>query len=111
MAKLTINGEEKSFDGPADMPLLWVLCDIPGMTGTKFDWGVAQRGARAVRVDGKSVGSCMLPAGAVRDRGVKLIEGIGKTDHPFRPRSLTLDKAPGLGECGMVETSGLRNRR
>jgi protoheme IX farnesyltransferase len=53
MAKLTINGEEKSFDAPADMPLLGVLRDIPGMTGTKFGRGIARRGACTVHIDGK----------------------------------------------------------
>ena len=68
MAKLTINGEQKSFDAPADMPLLWVLRDILGMTGTKFGCGIAQCGACTVHIDGKPVRSCMLPVGAVRDR-------------------------------------------
>ena len=61
---LTINGEQKSFDAPADMPLLWVLRDILGMTGTKFGCGIAQCGACTVHVDGKPVRSCVLPVGA-----------------------------------------------
>jgi aerobic-type carbon monoxide dehydrogenase small subunit (CoxS/CutS family) len=63
MVKLTINGEQKSFDGPADMPLLWVLRDVLGMTGTKFGCGIAQCGACTVHIDGKAVRSCMLPVG------------------------------------------------
>src|SRR3977135_538388 len=58
---LTINGEPKYFDPPADMPLLWVLRDILGMTGTKFGCGIAQCGACTVHIDGKPVRSCMLP--------------------------------------------------
>jgi isoquinoline 1-oxidoreductase alpha subunit len=76
MVKLTINGEQKSFDAPADMPLLWVLRDVLGMTGTKFGCGIAQCGACTVHIDGKAVRSCMLPVGAVRDRAVTTIEGV-----------------------------------
>jgi aerobic-type carbon monoxide dehydrogenase small subunit (CoxS/CutS family) len=61
---LTINGEQNSFDTPADMPLLWVLRDVLGMTGTKFGCG----GACTVHIDGKPERSCMLPVGAMRDR-------------------------------------------
>jgi len=50
MVKLTINGEQKSFDAPADMPLLWVLRDVLGMTGTKFGCGIAQCGACTVHI-------------------------------------------------------------
>src|SRR5258708_30388850 len=76
---LTINGEQKSFDVPADMPLLWVLRDVLGMTGTKFGCGIAQCGACTVHIDGKAVRSCMLPVSAVRDRAVTTIEGVGAT--------------------------------
>jgi isoquinoline 1-oxidoreductase alpha subunit len=74
---LTINGEPKSFDAPADMPLLWVLRDILGLTGTKFGCGIAQCGACTVHVDGKPVRSCMLPVGLVQNRAVTTIEVAG----------------------------------
>jgi isoquinoline 1-oxidoreductase alpha subunit len=76
---LNINGERKVFDAPEDMPLLWVLRDLLGMTGTKFGCGIAQCGACTVQIDGKPVRSCLLPVGAIRDRAVTTIEGIGAT--------------------------------
>jgi isoquinoline 1-oxidoreductase alpha subunit len=76
---LNINGEQKLFDAPEDMPLLWVLRDLLGMTGTKFGCGIAQCGACTVHIDGKPVRSCLLPVGAIRDRAVTTIEGIGAT--------------------------------
>jgi isoquinoline 1-oxidoreductase alpha subunit len=79
MAKLTINGEQRSFDALPDKSPLWVLRDILGLTGTKFGCGIAQCGACTVHIDGKAVRSCMLAVGAVRDRAVTTIEGIGAT--------------------------------
>jgi isoquinoline 1-oxidoreductase subunit alpha len=76
---LKINGEQKTVEASADTPLLWVLRDMLGMTGTKFGCGIAQCGACTVHVDGKPVRSCLLPIGAVRDRNVTTIEGIGAT--------------------------------
>jgi isoquinoline 1-oxidoreductase alpha subunit len=76
---LNINGERKTFDATADTPVLWVLRDILGMTGTKFGCGIALCGACTVHLDGKAVRSCLLPVGAVRDRAVTTIEGIGAT--------------------------------
>ena len=58
---LNINGEHRTL--PADMPLLWVLRDVLGMTGTKFGCGIAQCGACTVHIDGKPVRSCLLPVG------------------------------------------------
>lgn len=88
MTKLIINGEARSFDAPADMPLLWVLRDILGMTGTKYGCGIAQCGACTVHIDGKPVRSCLLPVGAISDRAVTTIEGIGAT-----PMGATVQKA------------------
>ena len=76
---LTINGETKSFDAPPDMPLLWVLRDILGMTGTKFGCGIAQCGACTVHIDGAPVRSCLLPVGSIGAKNITTIEGIGAT--------------------------------
>jgi isoquinoline 1-oxidoreductase alpha subunit len=79
MATLKINGEDKTFDAPDDMPLLWVLRDILGMTGTKFGCGIAQCGACTVHIDGKPVRSCLLAIGSIGNRAVTTIEGVGGT--------------------------------
>jgi isoquinoline 1-oxidoreductase subunit alpha len=75
---LKFNGEDKSFDAPDNMPLLWVLRDVLGMTGTKYGCGIAQCGARTVHVEGKPVRSCLLQVGATGGRAVTTIEGVGR---------------------------------
>jgi isoquinoline 1-oxidoreductase subunit alpha len=79
MAVLKINGEDKMFEAADDVPLLWVLRDILGMTGTKYGCGIAQCGACTVHVDGKALRSCVLPAKSVVGRKVITIEGVGDT--------------------------------
>ncbi|SPB13905.1 (2Fe-2S)-binding protein [Caballeronia novacaledonica] len=79
MTKLSINGQDHTIDAPPDMPLLWVLRDIVGLTGTKFGCGIAQCGACTVHLDGVAVRSCVLPIAAVGDRKVTTIEAIGAT--------------------------------
>jgi len=79
MIELKINGETKSVEASPDTPLLWVLRDVLGMTGTKFGCGIAQCGACTVQLDGKSMRSCLLPIGSVGARAITTIEGIGAT--------------------------------
>jgi isoquinoline 1-oxidoreductase alpha subunit len=98
---LTINGEPKSFDAPADMPLLWVLRDVLGMTGAKFGCGIAQCGACTVHIDGKPVRSCMLPVGAVRNRAVTTIEGIGASPVGAKVQKAWLDLE--VIQCGYCQ--------
>ncbi len=74
--KLRVNGSEHDVPAPEDMPLLWVLRDLLGLTGTKFGCGMAQCGACTVHVDGRSVRSCVLPVAAVKGRSVTTIEGL-----------------------------------
>ena len=76
---LRVNGESRSVDVPADMPLLWVLRDVIGLTGTKFGCGVAQCGACTVHLNGQAVRSCVLPVGSIGDKAITTIEAIGKT--------------------------------
>lgn len=76
--KLKINGKEQEVAVPDDMPLLWVLRDVLGLTGTKYGCGMAQCGACTVHLDGRAVRSCVMPVGAVGSRAVTTIEGLGQ---------------------------------
>ena len=102
MATLKINGEAKTFDAPDDMPLLWVLRDVLGMTGTKFGCGIAQCGACTVHIDGKPVRSCLLPVAAVRDRAVTTIEGIGASPAGAKVQKAWLDLE--VIQCGYCQS-------
>src|SRR6202008_1275045 len=79
MVTLTVNGTKVSVEAADDMPLLWVLRDLVGLTGTKFGCGIAQCGACTVHLDGVAVRSCVLPIAAVGDRKITTIEAVGET--------------------------------
>ena len=74
--ELNINGETVSVDVPADKPLLWVLREDIGITGTKFGCGIAQCGACTVHLNGQATRSCMLPVAAVVGQEVTTVEGV-----------------------------------
>ena len=75
---IKVNGTAHSVDVDGDTPLLWVLRDVLGMTGTKFGCGMALCGACTVHVDGKPTRSCVTPLAAVTGRRITTIEGIGR---------------------------------
>ncbi len=102
MTTLKINGEDKTFDAPDDMPLLWVLRDLLGMTGTKFGCGIAQCGACTVHLDGKPVRSCLLAVSLVGDRAVTTIEGIGATPAGAQVQEAWLDLE--VIQCGYCQS-------
>jgi isoquinoline 1-oxidoreductase subunit alpha len=102
MATLTINGAQKAVDVPDDMPLLWVLRDVLGLTGTKFGCGIAQCGACTVHVDGKPVRSCMLTIGPVRDRPITTIEAVGDTPIGAKVQKAWLDVE--VVQCGYCQS-------
>ena len=102
MLTLKINDAEKAVDAPADMPLIWVLRDILGMTGTKFGCGIAQCGACTVHIDGKPVRSCVLPVGTVRDRAITTIEGIGESPVGAKVQKAWLDLE--VVQCGYCQS-------
>ena len=77
MTTLQINGKSTTVDAPGDTPLLWVLRDHVGLTGTKFGCGMALCGACTVHLDGQAVRSCQTPLSAAANRKVTTIEGVG----------------------------------
>ncbi len=80
MPTVLINGQEQEVDVPDDMPLLWVLRDVVGLTGTKFGCGVALCGACTVHLDGRPIRSCITPVSSVVGKKITTIEAIGETE-------------------------------
>jgi isoquinoline 1-oxidoreductase subunit alpha len=74
--QLNVNGSVREIEADGDMPLLWVLRDLLGLTGTKFGCGMAQCGACTVHLDGRAVRSCVTPVSAVGERKITTIEGL-----------------------------------
>jgi isoquinoline 1-oxidoreductase alpha subunit len=100
MINFTLNGAAIDVDVPADMPLLWVIRDKLGLTGTKYGCGIAQCGACTVQLDGQAVRSCVLPVSAVADRAVKTIEDLA-TDQTLSPvqQAWIDEQVPQCGYC------------
>jgi len=78
--KLDINGVSHEIDAADDMPLLWALRDLVGLTGTKYGCGMALCGACMIHLDGEAVRACVMPVSAVGNRKITTIEGIGATE-------------------------------
>ena len=102
MIALTINGKRREVDVPPDMPLLWVLRDVLGMTGTKFGCGMALCGACTVHVGGSAIRSCVTPVSAVGDQAVTTIEAIGATRNGARVQKAWLDVE--VIQCGYCQS-------
>ena len=99
--KLLVNGTEHEVDAPEDMPLLWALRDLIGLTGTKYGCGLAQCGACTVLVDGQAVRSCRLPVSAAAGKPVTTIEGLsGDASHPVQRAWAELD----VVQCGYCQS-------
>jgi isoquinoline 1-oxidoreductase subunit alpha len=100
--KLTINGNPVEVNAPADTPLLWVLRDELGMSGTKYGCGMGLCGACTVRLDGKPVRSCMTALRTVGGKKVTTIEGLatGETLHPVQQAWCDLD----VVQCGYCQS-------
>ena len=99
MIQLTVNGKSHQIDAEPEMPLLWALRDVLGMTGTKFGCGIAQCGACTVHLDGEPVRSCSLPVSAAAGKRVVTIEGLSAdSSHPVQKAWVALD-VPQCGYC------------
>ena len=101
MITLHVNGEERTLEAPPEMPLLWALRDVLGLTGTKFGCGIAQCGVCTVHVDGAAVRSCQLPVGSLGARRVTTIEAIGETSEGRRIQQAWLDLE--VVQCGYCQ--------
>ena len=96
---LKVNGSTHSADVSPDTPLLWVIRDTLGMTGTKFGCGMAQCGSCTVHVDGVATRSCVTPVSAVAGKAITTIEGLGG-NHPVQKAWLELD----VVQCGYCQS-------
>ena len=100
MARLTVNGSPKNVDVEPTPPLLWVLREQLGMTGTKYGCGIAQCGACTVHIDGAAVRSCVMPVSAVEGRQVTTIEGLAVNGVLTKVQKAWLDhEVPQCGYC------------
>jgi isoquinoline 1-oxidoreductase subunit alpha len=97
-----VNGVDRMVDVESDTPLLWVLRDVLGMTGTKFGCGIAQCGACTVQIDGEPVRSCLLPVGSIGERKITTIEGIGATEAGRKIQKAWLDLE--VVQCGYCQS-------
>jgi len=102
MVTLDINGTSHSVDVPTDMPLLWVLRDVIGLTGTKFGCGIAACGACTVQVDGTPIRSCVTPASALTGKKITTIEAIGQTPSGAAVQKAWLDLE--VVQCGYCQS-------
>lgn len=102
MLSLKVNGRSLSVDAADDMPLLWVIRDILGMTGTKFGCGIAQCGACTVHIDGEATRSCITPVSDVAGKSVTTIEAIGGTPAGKAIQAAWLDVE--VVQCGYCQS-------
>jgi len=96
---LSVNGQSHTVNVPGDMPLLWVLRDTLGFTGTKYGCGIAQCGACTVHLNGAPTRSCVTPVATVRTRPITTIEGLSSDgSHPVQ-RAWIAEEVPQCGYC------------
>ncbi len=99
---LHINGEDRTVEAPEGMPLLWVLRDVVGLTGTKFGCGIGQCGACTVHLDGQPTRSCLLPISAVGNRRITTVEGVGAMPEGAKIQKAWLDLE--VVQCGYCQS-------
>jgi aerobic-type carbon monoxide dehydrogenase small subunit (CoxS/CutS family) len=97
--KLLINGRHYEYEGDPEQPLLWVIRDEIGLTGTKFGCGIGQCGTCTIHVDGRARRACMTPVAKAEGRSIVTIEGLSEAgDHPVQ-RAWTEEDVPQCGYC------------
>ncbi len=95
----TVNGRSRTVDVPEDMPILWAVRDVIGLTGTKFGCGIAQCGACTVHLDGEPIRSCIIPVSAAAGKSITTIEGLSSDrSHPVQQAWIEED-VPQCGYC------------
>jgi aerobic-type carbon monoxide dehydrogenase small subunit (CoxS/CutS family) len=113
MMKLSINGKTHEVDAEGDTPLLWVIRDDVGLTGTKFGCGIGACGACTVLLEGAPARSCVLPLSAVAGKSITTIEGLSADkSHPVQ-RAWIAESVPQCGYCqsGMILTAAALLKR
>ena len=104
MVNVSVNGQQRAFDGDPTMPLMWYLRDELGLTGTKFGCGVALCGACTVHLDGVPVRSCQTPLSSAAGRNVTTVEGLSATNgHPLQMAWISHD----VPQCGYCQSGQL----
>src|ERR1700682_2147725 len=100
MDTLNVNGKLRTLDIPGDMPLLWTLRDVPGMTGTKFGCGMGLCGACTIHIDGQPTRSCITPVSAAAGKRITTIEAIGTTSAGKQVQAAWIElEVPQCGYC------------
>lgn len=114
MIRFKVNGVERTFDGDADMPLLWYVRDMLGMTGTKFGCGMSLCGACTVHKNGEAIRSCITPIGTLAGAEIVTIEGLaGNELHPVQ-RAWMQVNVPQCGYCQsgqIMQAAALFNKK
>jgi isoquinoline 1-oxidoreductase alpha subunit len=99
MVSITVNGKHYDLDVEADMPLLWVIRDIIGLTGTKYSCGISVCGACTVHLDGQAIRSCVTPISAAANKSITTIEGLSPDNsHPVQ-QAWIAEQVPQCGYC------------
>ena len=99
MVTLTINGEQHELDVPDEMPLLWVIRDVVGLTGTKFGCGMALCGCCTMHIDGQAMRSCVLPASYGSGKKITTIEGLSPDSSSALQKAWIAEQVPQCGYC------------
>ena len=104
MIQLTVNQKKYEVDVTPQMPLLWVIRDVLGLTGTKYGCGIAQCGSCTIHLNGKPIRSCVTPVAAAVDKNITTIEGLSPDDsHPLQRAWLQAD----VPQCGYCQSGQL----